>query len=173
MSDPEPSEVLTTGRPIDQREERLATGADSIAGRTSIVGHRHFLVVVASATMTAGLCAIVLAWVGASHSTLIEEQLPYLISGGLLGLALAIIGGLTFFTHWLTVLVREARAHEAARARDHAELLEALRPLGRPRPREEDGNGDARGTGRQRPVRRTSTPSVTSASRWRRARSPG
>src|SRR5204863_9193308 len=121
------------GPPMEEREERLAVGADDLATRrASIVGHRHFLLAASAALMVVGLCAIVIGWVGASRSTLIEEQLPYVISGGLLGVALAVIGALTFFTHWLTVLVREARDHEAARAQDHAELLEAVRAL-RPR----------------------------------------
>jgi hypothetical protein len=124
--------ALDGGPPIEAREARLAEGADSLAGRAaSILGHPNFLVAVAGTLMTAGLAAIVIGWVGASHSTLIEEQVPYLISGGLLGVALAVIGALTFFTHWLTVLVREARAHEAARSHDHDELLEALRALSR------------------------------------------
>ena len=121
------------GPPMEEREERLAEGADSLATRrASIVGHRNFLLAASAALMVVGLCAIVIGWVGASRSTLIEEQLPYVISGGLLGVALAVIGALTFFTHWLTVLIREARDREAARAQDHAELLEALRAL-RPR----------------------------------------
>ena len=39
----------------------------------------------------------------------VEAQVPYLISGGLLGVALATIGAITFFAHWLTVLITEVR----------------------------------------------------------------
>ena len=45
--------------------------------------------------MLLGLAAILLGWAGASRSILMEEQLPYLISGGLFGLALAFIGAIT------------------------------------------------------------------------------
>src|SRR3546814_19754487 len=79
--------------------------------------------------MTSGLCAIVLGWFGASHSTLVEEQVPYLISGGLLGVAMATVGAVTLFAHWLTVMIREARAREASRKDDHIELMEALAQL--------------------------------------------
>jgi hypothetical protein len=128
---------------MDERRERLAEGADGIAagaGTTGIFGRSRVLLTAAASLMTAGIVAILLGWLGAAHALMIEQQIPYLISGGLLGVALAIVGAVTFFTHWLTVLIREnrereaARRHdheeaEAARRRDHAELLAALRAL--------------------------------------------
>ena len=145
------------GVPIEEREARLADGAQSLAHRRSalgFLGNERFLLVVASTLMTIGLTAILLGWYGAARATLVEEQLPYLISGGLFGLALAVIGALTLFTHWLTVLVREHRAAEVARRQDHDALLLALRALvdaGRP---EEVKDGAAGGTAPQRPLRR-------------------
>jgi hypothetical protein len=144
---------LATGLPIDEREARLATGADDLADRrVTIVRHPSFLLAVAGTLLTTGIAAIVVAWIGASRSTLIEEQVPYLISGGLLGVALAIVGALTFFSHWLTVLIREARAHEVTRARDHAEMLEAVRDLRGALTGEGGGNGATRGARRRRSV---------------------
>jgi hypothetical protein len=141
--------VLIGGPTIDAREERLAAGADDLAGkRTTVVGGRNVLVIAAGALVTTGLTAILLAWVGASRSTIIEEQVPYLISGGVFGLALATVGAMTYFAHWITVLVREARDHEAARARDHEELMAALRRS------EEVSDGPARSPQRERPLRR-------------------
>jgi hypothetical protein len=151
LSDDNP--VLIAGASIDDREKRLAEGADELAGeRTSVLGGPNVLLIAAGALVTAGLTAILLAWVGTSRSTIIEEQVPYLISGGLLGVALAVVGAITYFAHWLTVFGREAREHEGARAQDHEELMEVLREL-RDASREE-GNGTARSGRRQRPVRR-------------------
>lgn len=115
----------------DPRDERLADGAAALAnaGTGSVVSQRQFLLAVAGALMTLGVTAIILGWVGASRSTLVEEQVPYLISGGLFGLALSIIGALTFFSHWFVVGIREARAHEAARRRDHIELVGTIAAL--------------------------------------------
>ena len=147
-------DVLTGGASVEDREERLAGGADELAGKgTGVTGGRNVLLIAAGALMTAGVTAILLAWVGAAHSTIIEEQVPYLISGGLLGVALAIVGAITYFAHWVTVLVREARDHEAARAQDHQELMEVLRGL---RGISIDGgsNGSARSAQRERPLRR-------------------
>jgi hypothetical protein len=148
-------DVLVGGTPMEAREERLADGADELAGkRTTVVGGQNILLVAAGALLTAGLTAIVLGWVGAAHSTIVAEQLPYLISGGLLGVALAIVGAVTYFAHWLTILVRENRERDAARLREHAELLAELRLLRGALTREEESNGAARSPQRGRPLRR-------------------
>ena len=148
-------DVLLSGPDPEEREERLAAGADELAGsKSAVVGGKNVLVIASGALVAAGLTAIILAWVGASHSTIIEEQVPYLISGGLLGLALSFVGAITYFAHWLTVAVREARAHEAARARDHTELMEALRSLRDAPDALEANDGTARGAQRERPLRR-------------------
>jgi len=114
------------------RRERLVAGADRLAGaRRSLLRHPQLLVGLAGVVMIVGLLAIILGWVGASRSTILEEQVPYLISGGLLGVALSTIGALLLFAHWLTVGIREAREREATRRSDHAELMEGLRQLAR------------------------------------------
>ena len=157
MSTSERFEVLGGGMPPEEREARLADGADEHLkdeGRRSILGHPRFLMSVAAALMAAGILVIVLGWVGAANSVLIEEQVPYLISGGILGLALALIGALTLFTHWLTVSIRDARAHEEARREDHAELLAAIRSLNEALvPEEGTRNGRTRGAQPGRPLR--------------------
>lgn len=145
--------VLSSGTPIEAREDALADGADELAGgRPSRVEDPRVLPVVAAATMTMGITAILLGWFGAARSTLVEEQIPYLISGGLLGLALATIGALLFFSHWLTVGIKEARQREHARRLDHAELLAALHAVARS-DGEEVGDGRARSSRRERPLR--------------------
>lgn len=109
-----------TSPPIDTLEEGALVLAERRRG--SVLGDPRFLMAVAATCMTAGLFVIVLGWFGASRTILVQEQIPYVISGGLLGVALALIGALTLFTHWLTVLVRDNRRH-------HEELLAAIREL--------------------------------------------
>jgi hypothetical protein len=158
MSSSERFTVLTGGPDIDEREERLVEGAEVIATerrRGSILGHERFLITVAAALMVLGLAIIVIGWAGAADATVVEEQVPYLISGGLLGLGLTIIGALTLFSHWLTVGIREARSREAARQADHDALMEALAALAAALDRQEDpADGTARGARSQRQVRR-------------------
>lgn len=124
-----PGDVLAGGRPVEAREERLESGAAELESGSSrsLVLHPRFLVAVAGALMSAGLAAIVLGWMGAARSILVQKQIPYLISGGLLGVALATIGALTFFTHWLTVLVRTVKEQDVERRRQHEELVQVLR----------------------------------------------
>jgi hypothetical protein len=151
-------EVLTGGPDTDEREARLVDGADDLVeggGRRSILGHERFLITVAAALMTLGISVILVGWSGAANSTVIEEQVPYLISGGLLGVALTTVGALTLFSHWLTVSIREARAREVARREDHLELMAALQSLRGTLGTEEDTrNGATRGSRAQRQVRR-------------------
>ena len=52
-----------------------------------------------------GLLAIVAGWYGVSHTAREWRQTPYLMSGGILGLALVFIGGFAYFALWLTRLV--------------------------------------------------------------------
>lgn len=57
-----------------------------------------------------GLALIGLAWLGASHTPVVQEQLSYLISGGLLGMGLVVVGGFLYFTHWQSQQVHETRS---------------------------------------------------------------
>ena len=159
---PTPSSILSSGAPIEAREEQLVEGADRLASaRHSLLSHPRLLVGAAATLMTTGIGTIILGWIGASRTTFVEEQVPYVISGGLLGAALSTVGALLFFTHWLTISIKEARDHEAARrldeaARrlDHEELIETLKGLGRTLAQLGGNAGDARGANPQRPARR-------------------
>jgi hypothetical protein len=73
------------------------------------------LMIGGGALLILGLAFIGLAWYGAAHTPYLFEQVPYLISGGLLGLGLAFAGGFMYFAYWLTRLVRDNR-QEADRA---------------------------------------------------------
>jgi len=145
---------------FEDRDARLSEGAEELAsqrGDGAIVSQRQFLLAASGALMTLGLTAIILGWIGASRSTLVEEQVPYLISGGLLGVALSVIGALSFFSHWFVTGIREARAHEAGRQRDHAELIDAISSLTDALAQEGNRNGAARSSRPARSVRRTAS----------------
>jgi hypothetical protein len=149
-------QTMLGGASQEEREARLTAGADDLADRSrgSILRHPRFLLWVSVTLMTLGLAFILLGWAGASRSIEVEEQVPYLISGGLLGLALAVIGAVTLFAQWLTTLIREERQREATRQRDHGELLDALRSFTEAT-RQENGNGRSRSARGERAVRRT------------------
>ena len=77
-----------------------------------------------------GIAVIVLGWQGAAHGSIDQQQIPYLISGGILGLAFVTIGGFFFWAHWLYRMYDQAELHHLERmkvqAEQHQELLRAL-----------------------------------------------
>jgi formate-dependent nitrite reductase membrane component NrfD len=58
---------------------------------------------VAVALVLGGLTAVIVAWVLASNTILTFEQIPYLMSGGLIGVCLVAVGA----TLWLSADLRD------------------------------------------------------------------
>ena len=75
-----------------------------------------------SVVLPLGLVAIFLGWYGAARTPLLFEQIPYLISGGLLGVGLMLGGGMLFFGSWLARMAEQDR-------RTSQELMVALGDL--------------------------------------------
>lgn len=96
------------------RALRTGTGALNLSERT--------LMVAGGVLAPLGVLFVLLGWIGASRTPNLFEQIPYLISGGLLGLALVFLGSFFYFAHWITELVKEGRAQSAA-------LLDAVESL--------------------------------------------
>jgi hypothetical protein len=72
-----------------------------------------------------GVALIVLAWFGVAHSRFLQQELAYIVSGGLLGLAFVMIGGFLYVGY---LLVRQSRAFEQM-ARAIREDLDEQREL--------------------------------------------
>jgi hypothetical protein len=70
-----------------------------------------------------GLIMILLGWYGAAHTPYLFEQVPYLISGGILGLGFALVGGLVYFGSWLA----RGAAEQQRRTEEMTELLREVR----------------------------------------------
>jgi hypothetical protein len=79
------------------------------------------LFTVGAILMPLGLIAIFLGWYGVAHTKYQYDQLPYVVSGGLLGLALVFLGGFLYFGAWLARLGAEQR--ESARQLTDAMML--------------------------------------------------
>lgn len=76
----------------------------------------------AAVLLPLGLVLVLLSWWGAARTPYLFEQVPYLISGGLLGLGLVMTGGFVLFGSWIA---RTARQQQAI----SYELLEAVRAV--------------------------------------------
>ena len=59
--------------------------------------------------MPLGIIAIVLGWYGAAHTKYGYDQMPYLLSGGILGLGLTFLGGFLYFGAWLARVANDQR----------------------------------------------------------------
>jgi len=93
---------------------------------------------------------ILLGWSGVSHTTDTFEQTPYVVSGGLLGLALVVAGGFCYFGYWQTQVVRAARrdAADIRSIRDSLQHIESLLAATSAQTNEADSN--SRGSRRLR-----------------------
>ena len=91
----------------DVRHERLARATQGV-GRRSIPLDR-WLQLAGAVLLPLGALLIVLGWYGSAHTTRVWEQMPYVISGGLLGTALVFAGGFCYFAHWMMRMVEDGR----------------------------------------------------------------
>jgi hypothetical protein len=64
------------------------------------------LLTVGGLCLPIGIVLILVGWYGAAHTGHLYEQIDYLISGGLLGLGLIVIGGFLYFAYWFTRQIR-------------------------------------------------------------------
>jgi hypothetical protein len=117
---------MPTATEVSERLARLATWKPG-GGRTVAPEDRLpvFLLVAGAICMPLGLIVVLLGWWGAAHTPFGFEQTPYLISGGILGLALVVAGGFVYFAYWQTLRVRESREQTEA-VTDALARLEAL-----------------------------------------------
>jgi hypothetical protein len=128
-------DVLGDEPATPSRQERLVARVAALRTRGAGVSADRWLLVVGGVLMPLGVVFILLGWLGASRTPLVFEQIPYMISGGLLGLALVFAGGFLYFAYWQTLLVREQRQSRedlAASLRRIEELLAAGSAPARP-----------------------------------------
>ena len=104
-----PIEAPLGSPPVPSPGVQLAGRVARVRSRASGGGFDRGLLLVGGLLLPLGVLVIVLGWLGASQTVLLFEQIPYLVSGGFLGLALVFAGGFVYFTYWQTLAVREAR----------------------------------------------------------------
>ena len=104
--------------PVLSRQERIRARLEVIRERRAERSpNDRWMLIVGGALLPLGLALVVLGWAGVSHTVYVYDQMTYLVSGGLLGLALVVTGGFIYFTFWQTKRIREARSqHEESQA---------------------------------------------------------
>jgi hypothetical protein len=101
--------------------DRLQAASARLRSRRSLPIDRGFQLA-GAALLGIGLLAIVAGWYGVSHTARQWRQTPYVVSGGVLGLALVFIGGFAYFSYWLTRLVEQGQRQTAVLERIEAAL---------------------------------------------------
>jgi hypothetical protein len=105
-----------------ERQRRFRAGLARLRTGTAAGLAPRALMILGGILAPVGIIVLLLGWWGASQTSFVFEQVPYLISGGLLGVALVFLGAFLYFTHWLTELVREHRTQSR-------EVVDALQRL--------------------------------------------
>ncbi len=116
--------------PASGRLQRLAQAVDSGRQRRSDRDLRKIMQLVGMLAIGFGFVCILLGWYGAAHSPYQYEEIPYVISGGLLGVALVIGGGVLVLCAWSLRQVEESRRNALAIVRSVDRLERVLRDFG-------------------------------------------
>ena len=99
-----------TASPIEHTSDvSLSDRLAALRRRTRFVVTDRTLLTVGSILMPLGAILVLLAWYGAAHTTRLFEQVPYMISGGLMGIVLVIAGGFCYFGFFLARLLATSR----------------------------------------------------------------
>lgn len=128
------------------RQERLAGRVSGLrVRRLGITGSDRWMLYVGGTLLPLGVVLVLMGWYGASHTVFVFEQLPYLISGGLLGVGLIIAGGFVYFAYWLTLMVRENRTTSAQLQAVLLRMETLLQDSAQPRPVRKAAGGGYQG----------------------------
>src|SRR3954465_5242833 len=95
-------------------EQTAGAPAARVARSSAVRDQRYRMMQLALFTggavlMPLGIIAIMLGWYGVAHTKYQYNQLPYVVSGGLLGLGLVFVGGFLYFGAWLAKVANEQR----------------------------------------------------------------
>ena len=136
--------------PVPPRHAALMDAAARVRLRRRSLPIDRILLAAASILTPVGILLIILAWYGAAHTGKVYEQIDYLISGGLLGATLTVLGGFLYFGYWLTRQLQESRRESALAMQAFRRLEDALAGAETLR-RTGGGNGGATGNGTAAP----------------------
>jgi hypothetical protein len=129
----EPTAVETVVDPTagSERRTRFRESIRAVANRSSSSDLLRWVLIPASILLLLGFNFMIFAWVGASRTARQIEQIPYLISGGLIGLGLVIVGALLLASAFWVVLVKKLleESEERTRARAQSEEAELVRTV--------------------------------------------
>ena len=102
-------DAAASAPPPAARAERLRTRAAALRTRAGSADPSRRMLLVGGILLPLGVLLVLVGWLGTARTPLVFEQVPYVVSGGLLGLALVVIGGFLYFSYWQTLVIRALR----------------------------------------------------------------
>jgi hypothetical protein len=129
------AERTEDARPQERAEAVAKPKAKSTTGASAFV-RKNIRLVLAGVFLVLGIVLVILGWYGAAHTNILTEQIPYFISGGLLGMALIIVSGVIGSSAALERENRELR-RDLMHAVASAPRSVAGAPMASSRPRED------------------------------------
>jgi hypothetical protein len=121
--------------PNDARRLRFREAVAGLSGRARSGDLLRMLLIPGSLLTVGGICLILMGWWGAAHTHRQIEQIPYLISGGVLGLGLVVLGGLLLASSiWMSTLQQQRVQSDERSAAQLAELVASIHELVPPTP---------------------------------------
>ena len=106
------------------RRARFREAVTGLASRSQSNDLIRWLLLPGAIGVVLGLNFMIFGWIGAARTAREIEQIPYLISGGLMGLAFVFLGGLMLASAFWMVLLKKLQDEAEERARRHSEELE-------------------------------------------------
>lgn len=103
----------TAPSPTLARAERLRARAAGLRTRARSADPGRRMLLVGGILLPLGVLLVLVGWLGTARTPLVFEQVPYVVSGGLLGLALVVIGGFLYFSYWQTLVIRTLRESQS------------------------------------------------------------
>lgn len=114
-------------------DDSLPAGGDGDRGHGRVRSGRPrfdirntWQILAGSILIPVGVASIILAWYGAAHARVDQQQIPYMVSGGFLGLGAIVAGALLYWAHWLYRIYDQADLHHHQLMRSQAELRDAI-----------------------------------------------
>jgi hypothetical protein len=124
---------------VAARRARFRGAVARLSERARSTDLLRMLLLPGAFAVLAGFVLMFLGWYGAARTPRQIEQIPYLISGGFIGLGLVFVGGLILASAlWMSMLQRfseqsDERARQANDAEPREEVPVASTPRRRPR----------------------------------------
>jgi hypothetical protein len=83
-------------------------------------------ILVGSILVPLGVVFILLGWAGAAHARVVQQQIPYMVSGAFVGVGCMVLGGLLYWAHWLYRIYDQADLHHEEQLRALEQALRAI-----------------------------------------------